>query len=41
MRCEALERKPAVEAMRERRIVHGASLTDFLIFCNKLLSECR
>jgi hypothetical protein len=39
MRCEALERKPAVEAMRKRRIVHGASLTDFLIFCNKLLSE--
>jgi hypothetical protein len=25
--------------MRKRRIVHGASLTDFLIFCNKLLSE--
>jgi hypothetical protein len=38
-RCEALERKPAVEAMRKRRIVHGASLTDLLIFRNKLLSE--
>jgi hypothetical protein len=33
---EALERKPAVEAMRKRRIVHGASLTRFLIFCKKL-----
>jgi hypothetical protein len=36
---EAPQREPAVEAMRKRRIVHGASLTGFLIFCNRL--PCR
>ena len=30
------EREFAVEAMRKRRIVHGASLTRFPIFCNQL-----
>jgi hypothetical protein len=29
----------ALEAMRKRRIVHEASLTDVLIFCKKLPSE--
>jgi hypothetical protein len=29
----------AVEAMRKHRIVHGASLTQFLIFCKRLSSE--
>ena len=36
---EAPQREPAVEAMRKRRIVHGATLTGFLIFCNRL--PCR
>jgi hypothetical protein len=36
---EAPQREPAVKAMRKRRIVHGASLTRFLIFCNRL--PCR
>ena len=31
--------EPAVEAMWNRRIVHGASLTWFLIFCKRLSSE--
>jgi hypothetical protein len=30
---------PPVEAMRKGRIVHGASLPWFLIFCKRLLSE--
>jgi hypothetical protein len=34
----APEREPAVEAMRKRRIIHGASLTWFLIICNRLSS---
>jgi hypothetical protein len=34
----ARERKPTVEAMRKGRIVHGASLTLFLIFCKRLSS---
>ena len=36
---EAPEREPAVDAMRKRRIVHGASLTWFLIFCKRLFSK--
>jgi hypothetical protein len=36
---EAPQREPAVEAMRKRRIGHGASLTRLLIFCNGLSSE--
>ncbi|HEY5207278.1 MAG TPA: hypothetical protein VIJ63_22160, partial [Roseiarcus sp.] len=34
---EALVREAAVEAVRKGRIVHGASLNRFLIFCKKLL----
>jgi hypothetical protein len=33
------EREPAAEAMRKRRIVHGASLRYFLIFCKRLWPE--
>jgi hypothetical protein len=36
---EAPGRERAIEAVRKRRIVHGASLTLFLIFCNKSPSE--
>jgi hypothetical protein len=36
---EAPEREPRVEAMRKGRIVHGASLTQFLFFCKRLPSE--
>src|ERR1700733_7427182 len=36
---EAAGRKHTVKAMRKRRIVHGASLTHFLIFCNTLRSK--
>jgi hypothetical protein len=33
---EAAERKAAGEAMQKRRSVHRASLTQILIFCNRL-----
>ena len=35
---EAPEREPHGRGMRKRRIVHGPSLTQFLIFCNRLSS---
>src|ERR1700730_4012884 len=31
-----LEREPAIEAMLKSWIVHKASLSEFLIFCNRL-----